>query len=456
MARSFRYTVLYWKMTHNSSFTCLPSADDAFGPWAGRCRGGFDFTLLFEESILALPVSCLLILSIPVRMLQLASEKRKVVYSPLQFQKLSAAVIFAAFNTALLVLWATQPSSAIPYTRISISTALLSFLVALGFGLLSFYEHTRSVRPSSLLSTYLLLSTLMDTARARTLWMIHTKPVISSIFTCSLLIRCVLLLLESTEKRSILLPPYCELSKESTSGSIDRSVFFWLTSLFIGGYQRVLSLGDLYPLDPQLQCHQLQERFNPAWDKVHDKTRPNALPKMWISVQFREVIATGMLKLCVIGFNLAQPLLLSRAIALASTPETERYNDIGYGLTGAYALVYVGIAISTGQYAWRAHRLAVAMRGCTIPLVYRKTLHLETSDTSQAAALTLATTDIETMTFGIVLVHDLWGSFVEVVLAIYLLQRNIGAACAVPVGFGAVLMMCMPLLAKSTASTKMA
>lgn len=58
------------------------------------------------------------------------------------------------------------------------------------------------------------------------------------------------------------------------------------------------------------------------------------------------MIATRMLKLCVICFNLAQPLLLPRAIALASTPETEKYNDIGYGLIGAYALVHVGIAVS--------------------------------------------------------------------------------------------------------------
>lgn len=79
---------------------------------------------------------------------------------------------------------------------------------------------------------------------------------------------------------------------------------------------------------------------------MHDKTRPNALLKTWLSVQFREVIATRMLKLCVICFNLAQPLLLPRAIALASTPETEKYNDIGYGLIGAYALVHVGIAVS--------------------------------------------------------------------------------------------------------------
>lgn len=219
MARSFRYTVLYWKMTQNSSFPCLPSADDAFGPWAGRRRRGFDFTLLFEESILALPVSCLLILSIPVRMLQLASEKRKVIYSPLQFQKL---VRSSNLDQQRLQLMNPErcchfrsfqycTPCAVGHPALFCHSSYADFYIhrsnflpgriwfRSAFVLLSFYEHTRSVRPSSLLSTYLLLSTLMDTARARTLWTIHTKPVVPSILTCSLLIRCILLLLESTE-----------------------------------------------------------------------------------------------------------------------------------------------------------------------------------------------------------------------------------------------------------------
>jgi ATP-binding cassette subfamily C (CFTR/MRP) protein 1 len=53
--------------------------DDSFGPWAGfRCRGGFDFTLLFEEVILGLPVQCLLLLLLLPRMMQLARRNSKV------------------------------------------------------------------------------------------------------------------------------------------------------------------------------------------------------------------------------------------------------------------------------------------------------------------------------------------------------------------------------------------
>lgn len=43
------------------------AVDDSFGPYAGDCRGGFDLTLLFEESILALPITALLILAVPCR-----------------------------------------------------------------------------------------------------------------------------------------------------------------------------------------------------------------------------------------------------------------------------------------------------------------------------------------------------------------------------------------------------
>ena len=46
--------------------------DDSFGPHAGQdCRGGFDFTLLFEEVILTIPLQCLLLLILPWRILHL-------------------------------------------------------------------------------------------------------------------------------------------------------------------------------------------------------------------------------------------------------------------------------------------------------------------------------------------------------------------------------------------------
>ena len=52
--------------------------DDTFGPYAGHCRGGFDFTLLFEESILSIVPLVLLIGVIPLRILYLIRRSVKV------------------------------------------------------------------------------------------------------------------------------------------------------------------------------------------------------------------------------------------------------------------------------------------------------------------------------------------------------------------------------------------
>lgn len=52
--------------------------DDSFGPYAGHCRGGFDFTLLFEESILSILPLVLLLGIIPLRILYLVRRSIKV------------------------------------------------------------------------------------------------------------------------------------------------------------------------------------------------------------------------------------------------------------------------------------------------------------------------------------------------------------------------------------------
>lgn len=49
-------------------------------------------------------------------------------------------------------------------------------------------------------------------------------------------------------------------------------------------------------------------------------------------------------RFCLIGFVVCQPLLLQRLVEfLHNSSESQ---DIGYGLIGAYAIVFVGIAVS--------------------------------------------------------------------------------------------------------------
>jgi ATP-binding cassette, subfamily C (CFTR/MRP), member 1 len=67
--------------------SCPLNIDDSFGPWAKSCRGAFDFTLLFEETILAIPLLSFFILCWPLRMWQLGRAQVKVRPSPLRFFK---------------------------------------------------------------------------------------------------------------------------------------------------------------------------------------------------------------------------------------------------------------------------------------------------------------------------------------------------------------------------------
>lgn len=75
---------------------CPAGVDDSLGPWAGdECRRGFDFTLLFEEAVLAVPLHCLLLLVLPACALRLAGADVKVVAST---QRALKAVRSAAAN----------------------------------------------------------------------------------------------------------------------------------------------------------------------------------------------------------------------------------------------------------------------------------------------------------------------------------------------------------------------
>jgi ATP-binding cassette subfamily C (CFTR/MRP) protein 1 len=141
-----------------------------------------------------------------------------------------------------------------------------------------------------------------------------------------------------------------------------------------------------------------------------------------------------------LGTTFAQPFLISRAIELASVPSFQPYSNIGYGLIGAYVIAYVGIAISNGQYEHRMYRVATMMRGSVVPFIFRKTLQLDLADVKPVAALTLISTNMETITQGIILMHEVWASAIEIGLAVYLLERQLGAASAVPVRFAPVVL----------------
>lgn len=78
---------------------------------------------------------------------------------------------------------------------------------------------------------------------------------------------------------------------------------------------------------------------------VPDKLKPGALMATWLSAHSKWILAGVVPKLFQIAFMFSQPLLVETAIAFAATPDETEFNNLGYGLIGAYTIIYVGIAV---------------------------------------------------------------------------------------------------------------
>lgn len=82
----------------NSAAASCRRIDNTMHVWAGSCRGGFDFTLLFEEAILQILPIALILMLVPFRIIQLSHKRRKVVGSWLLLLKLVSSFAFLSIS----------------------------------------------------------------------------------------------------------------------------------------------------------------------------------------------------------------------------------------------------------------------------------------------------------------------------------------------------------------------
>ncbi|KAI1930027.1 hypothetical protein LOZ60_001286 [Ophidiomyces ophidiicola] len=406
--------------------------DDTFGPYALHCRNSFDFTLLFEETLLTIVPIGLLMLITPFRIFYLLKKQKKVNDGPLIHLKLTALSAFAVLHLMLLILW-TRPSA--DRTRTSLATSALTLAGAAGFCLLSYFEHVRSVKPSFLLNVYFLFTILFDAARSRTLWLRRDDDygfMIALAFTVTVGLKAVILIFEACSKRGILKAEYRSYPPEATAGIINRSLFWWLNPLFWFGYSNFMTMEDLYSLDKHLVSERVHQRLETAWGKVTKKTS-NSLLMVTLNVLKWPLLSIVIPRACLIAFMFGQPFLINRAITFASQPTQSNSESIGNGLIAAYVLVYVGIAVSMGQYQHLTYRAITMARGGLIGMLYRKATDLSIKDVDPASSMTLMSADIERIVHGWQTLHEIWANATEVGIAIFLLYIQLGVACVVPI-----------------------
>lgn len=261
-----------------------------------------------------------------------------------------------------------------------------------------------------------------------------SNTAITTLFTMSLLSKAVILLLELRDKSTYLSMVDQMRSPEELSGIVNRSIFYWLNRLIMRGARKVLLADDLYPLCEDISTDHLSARFRPAWEKVKQKRhKHSALIATFTALKWA-ILSPVLARLILIAFTISQPMMLRTLLDHLQKPEAETSKRVGHGLIGAYALVYLGLALTTGFY-WSLHFRALAMiRGCLVSAIYQKTTELSLGAIDNtSAAVTLMSADVERIVLGLKMGHEIWAGLFQVGLATWLLEGQLGIACLAPI-----------------------
>ncbi|KAI5276196.1 multidrug resistance-like protein [Aureobasidium subglaciale] len=339
----------------------------------------FDFNIQFEQLFLSLLPSVLFIVASSWRALSQLRKPTLVETSLFQWIKLVRDYMHSSHQYHLQLTKGT----------VFLASSVLKVVSGLAMIALSLADHNKSPRPSILLAIYLSLTLLPDATQARTLFLSSdnkSEITYSSIFCTALALKILILFLEAKKKTDWLDWDRKFHSPEEVSSIFSLGVFAWLNKMFLDGYQGILTIDDLYPLDSALSGETTHGKFSTHLDYSKMKGEKYGLAKVL-------------------------PLFIESLLNHLSQSELDA--NVGYGLVGASVLIYSGIAISTALY-WTT-------QACL-------------GSSKDSAAVTLMSTDMERIDLGFRSLHETWACVVQAALASWLLYKQIGVLFVAPIG----------------------
>ncbi|CEJ92394.1 hypothetical protein VHEMI08049 [[Torrubiella] hemipterigena] len=406
--------------------------DDAFGPTVSGCRDDFDFTIVFQQSILSiLPSACFITLALLHLVFQWR-QRHQTGNITLRNTKVVLLTVYAALQTARLALSAQQIAGQHGFYPLSSVAAALTFVASLLAIVLSYSDHVRCRKPSLLLEAYLCLTLLFDIIQTRTAWRSQLTT-IAPLYTTATVVKAINLVLEAVPKSEF--TGYDALpSPEETSGLFGRSTYFWINKLFYHGYRSPLRKEDLYPLDTSMTATVLHANLQLTTETKEDAKNsmaPEPLRNVWWTL-LGPFLLPVVPRLVLVALKLSQPLFIHTMLDYLALSKEARDKKYGYSLIGAAFFIYTGIALSSGIYQSYNQRFVYKLRATLHTTIFRKTTQVNATAGSDTAAITLMSTDLDRVVRGGQVIHELWAILAQVAIGCYLLQGQLGVAFISP------------------------
>lgn len=83
--------------------------------------------------------------------------------------------------------------------------------------------------------------------------------------------------------------------------------------------------------------------------------------------------------------------------------------------------------------SYQSTRSVTRVKGGLLGLIYQATIDTKMIDHKQTTAISLMGTDVERIGLNLLQFHEIWASMIEIVVAVWLLERQVSLACFAPV-----------------------
>ncbi|KAI8911120.1 P-loop containing nucleoside triphosphate hydrolase protein [Gorgonomyces haynaldii] len=416
-----------------------------------------DFTPCFEHLVIGIVPKIILFLFGVPSLIKLIYRPSYV--APVGFNyagKLGTCFLLAAVELVTLMFLQGNYSSNI-YLILSHSLSFFAYLFAAA---LHHYDHFYSRVASSTLLFFWLTSLISNGIIIRTNYLLdqhHSRLLLFALLVVQELLCVLVFLLQNLPKSSsyyVSLEDNPNTSPEGIANIFSKLSFHWMDSLMKLGYEKDLTMEDLWDLKKTDTAAFNSETFQNFWTNQLTKQKPSLLmtmlhcfgPVLMSSAAFKAIQD-------VLAFT--QPQLLKMMMHfVASHTEGGAQEPVYRGAVIALSMLGAAVlqTVVLHQYFHACFITGMRIRSSVATAVYRKSLRLSNQARQQSTVgeiTNLMSVDASRLGDLMTYVHILWSGPFQITLAIYFLYEALGVAI-----FGGVGVMILMIPVNGYLATK--
>ncbi|KAF9018072.1 hypothetical protein BGZ52_004548, partial [Haplosporangium bisporale] len=423
-----------------------------------------DFTLCFQDSVLTLLPSVVLIIALAPRIHNVAGKGRLdgVSWNALFLLKMFVIVAALGVQIGLLLLILGEDS----YRSSALLSTVMYLVSMVGAAGLHYLEHFNMPNVSSVLLLFWLFTALISIFPTRS-WieespggLSDTAPLLKLVFTISAF---VVFALENIPKRNHTTLTRTKKATSATKSSdvimqanpspeprsnfFARISFFWLVPLLWKGRSKSLRMDDIYNLHPKLLSYPLYLTTKAKMDAdeaivadaiktEREKGSSSEAGDLSALQQKRGKINLISTLFYTVGYGF-MTAIVPRLYSATSQQKgvLPQAAWIGYGLLIAVIASGLLTAVFEAQFLNINYVSGLKARSVFVSLIYRKALRLSSTSKQEGmgSIVNHMSTDVDKVVAFFTLVHYFWSAIIEVVVSIGLLYREVHYAMFAPI-----------------------